>query len=109
MDTSTVFLTGMAATAVICLAVIAYLKASLSRILTDICGTEARARFWVTFSNILLILTPILFAIFYQPQVSERPAVFFEVVRQLKWGLSGLVLTVAMLGVMIKGYIPKPR
>lgn len=109
MDTVTVFLTGTVVMVIICFAVIAYLKSSLNSILTDICGTDARTRFWMTFSNILIVLTPLLFSIIYQPQTGERPAVFFEIVRQLKWGLSGLVLTVTMLGVMIKEYIPKPK
>src|SRR5690554_989976 len=34
---------------------------SLRRVLLDLCGTESRANFWLVYSNIMLLLTPLLF------------------------------------------------
>lgn len=40
------------------MALVAILTPALRLILLDICGTEARARFWTTYASIMLTLTP---------------------------------------------------
>src|SRR5690554_4549805 len=38
---------------------------SLRRVLLDLSGTESRANFWLVYSNIMLLLTPLLFVFLF--------------------------------------------
>ena len=85
----------------------AYLKPHLQRILIDLCGTADRARFWTAFSNITLLLTPLIFAMSYRPHTGELFPIFFELSNQLKWGLVGLVGSIIVTGFMISRFVPQ--
>lgn len=105
MDTVAVFLTGTGFTVAVSLAVIVYLNKGLSKVLSEVCGTEERAVFWRVFSNTLLILTPVLFTMHRIPGAGSDTPALLEIVTQLKWGLIGLVLTVALLGHILNRHI----
>src|SRR5262249_6757278 len=92
--------------ALLSLAVVWYLKASLQEVLVDLCGTAKRASFWTAFSTVTVALTPVMFALHYRPDVSA-PHAIFEIGTQLEWALAGLLLSVVLLGVVLAKFIPR--
>ena len=109
MTDAAIFLTGVGAATAGSAAVVAYLRGHLESILTDLCGTVERARFWAVFSNVTLILVPLIFAMDYRPEARHGAGVVFEMGTQLKYVLIGLVLTVLVLGIVIGSFIPRSR
>jgi len=65
--TGTTNLIGITLTLVISIAVTAYLRRSLVAVLTDLCGTRERADFWAGFSAVVLVLAPMIFALYINP------------------------------------------
>lgn len=53
---------------VLFMGLVSYLKAHLKNLLVELCGTEERASFWLAFSNVTLVLVPLIFALDYQPE-----------------------------------------
>src|SRR4029079_17129231 len=72
-------------------------------ILVDLCGTETRARFWRSFSSIVLILIPL--ATLFLGRTSDQPQTttpaIFLVTDQLRWALVGLIAALVILGACI--------
>lgn len=95
------FAVEVALTIVISAILVAYLRPFLQKILTDLCGTEERAQFWTAFSNILLMGTPIIFALNYTPQASTSDQLFFEVARKLSGNLGGLLFALICIGFFV--------
>ena len=62
MSASSLFLVGIGITLLMSLTVVIYLMNPLRKILTELCGTRERADFWLAFSNVALMLTPLIFA-----------------------------------------------
>jgi hypothetical protein len=91
------------------IAAVIYLRPHLRSILRDLCGTEERADFWTAFSNIILVLTPVIFALSSRPQGENGTATFFDVSSQLQRGLIGLVGAVIVLGIALSQFIPKSQ
>ena len=99
MTPSVLFLTGLAATLVTSLAIVAYLRVPLHSILVELCGTRERAAFWVAFSNVTLALLPLMFAMEYTPELKGGTPAVLEVAAQLNgpwrvfsvpsWSLAG--------------------
>lgn len=104
-----IFLTDVGATATASAGIVVYLRPHLRSILTDLCGTVERANFWAAFSNVALMLVPLIFAMDYRPEVRPGTGVILEMAAQLKHALVGLVATVAILGFVIGGFIPRSR
>jgi len=104
-----IFLAGVAAATAASVAVVAYLRLHLESILTDLCGTVERAKFWAAFSNVTLILVPLIFAMDYRPEARHGAGVVFQMGAQLKYVLIGLVVTVMVLGIAIGSFIPRSR
>lgn len=107
MSSVTVFFTGLLLTAGISLAVVVYLNSHLKRILADLCGTAERAGFWTAFSNITLMLVPMIFAMSYETVMTPGASAVMELTQQLKWALIGMVISVLMLGIIISRFIPR--
>jgi hypothetical protein len=104
------FFVGLALTLITALVVVFYLKTPLRHILCDLCGTEQRADFWTAFSNVVLILLPIIFALTRRPTGGSGSEAFFEITDQLLWAFVGLLLAVFVLGFFISIFILKdPR
>ena len=93
------FFLGLALTAALGLSVVWYLRSHLKGILVDLCGTEARADFWMAFSNVVLILVPMIFGMQFQANANQ-PAIF-QLNYQLKWVFIGLVVSVMSLGAIL--------
>ena len=107
MSISWIFLTSAGTTTVVAFLAVAYLRPHLKRILIDLCGTEERASFWTAFSNVALVLMPLIFAMQYRPQAGPETSPVLEMGTQLKWALIGLVASVLVLGLVVSMFIPR--
>ena len=104
------FVIGMGITLLISMLVVLYLRPHLRRMLLDLCETEDRANFWTAFTNVTIVLSPLICAMFYRPTGSGGSAAFFDVSTQLSWALVGLIGSVIVLGAVIARFIPtSPR
>ena len=83
------------------------MKPHLEKILTDLCGTPERARFWSVFSSVTLMLVPLIFALHYQPEDAGTKPTVFMIGSQLEWGLIGLAVSVVVLGYVVGSFIPR--
>ena len=106
MSDATIFLVGVGLTATAAALVVWYLRPHLYSILVDLCGTTERARFWMVFSNVTLLLVPIVFAMSCCPG-GRDVSVIFQITSQLRWSLIGLVVSVVALGQVISRFIPR--
>ena len=107
MSAIATFLIGVGVVLIGAFTVVIYLQPHLRRILRDLCGTEERANFWTAFSNIVLVLTPIIFALSSRPAGGGGTEVFFDISAQVRWGLIGLIGAVVLLGFALGQYIPR--
>lgn len=95
----------LSATLIVSVVVVTYINPPLRRLLAEVCGDGQRSEFWAVFANVLLVLTPIIFAMTVDPSLGFGS--LGEVVQQIKWGLSGLVISVLVMGWSISRFIPK--
>lgn len=109
MSNVSVYLADIMIIAVISAAVVVYFRAPLQALLIELCGTLDRARFWAAFSNISLILVPVIFAMAYKPRIVAGESIVFESGNQLMYALSGLILTIGVLALVISTFIPRER
>lgn len=107
MNTTRVFLTGVGTALAVSLLTVASLRPHLRRILIDLCGTEERASFWAAFSNVALVLMPLIFAMQYRSETGPETSLVLEMGAQLKWALIGLVASVLVLGLVVSMFIPR--
>ena len=98
MNPSLLFASGLTITLLAAFAVTRYLSGPLRRQLLELCGNAERAEFWTVFSKVAVILTPAIFAMLAEPDPGALVPVLLVVIRQVKWGLIGLVISVLMLG-----------
>jgi len=98
MTQSILFLIGMAGTLVTSLAIVMYLRAPLRGILVELCGTKERAAFWMAFSNVAIILVPLIFAMQYTPELKNGNTAVLEFAAQMKCALAGLLSAVVVIG-----------
>lgn len=107
MDGIYSFFAGITITAALVSASLIYLHPNLRTILSELCGTAERAKFWVAFSNITLFLTPLIFALYAQPRNGSPSQLIYEASGQIASALIGLVAAVAILGVVISRFIAR--
>ncbi len=101
MNTILYFLIQIILTLIISVMIVGYLRPSLRKILTDLCGTEDRAKFWTAFSNVLLVGMPMIFALNFKPEAQTTNDLFFEVAGRLGGNLGGLIFAVIGIGVFV--------
>ena len=112
MTSIVMYLTQLVLTLVACFLLTAYLRPALRRVLVDLCRTEPRAHFWTVFSNLLLIVLPVIFGMGYQPAAGSGLALFFDVAGQLRWNLLGYIAALVTIGVVVSFFAvvaPRPR
>jgi hypothetical protein len=107
MRVSLTFACGLAITLAVALAVAKYLTVPLRQQLQELCGNAERAAFWTSFSNVLLVLTPVIFAMLADPWTGACDPPFVGVVSRVKWGLLGLAMAVLILGRILGRFIPR--
>lgn len=111
MNMIQIYLLQMALTGGISLALVAYLRPALQRILVDLCGTQERAHFWVALSSVYLVGLPLIFGLGYNPLNSETAMLFFDAARQMRLNLLGFLLALIGIGVVVSFFAlvaPRP-
>jgi len=107
MNEIVIYLTGLGITAVISFLIVIYFKPYLKNILLDLNGDKERpANFWVAYTTIILMLVPLVFAIWIVPN-DPNESVFFQISSQLKWALMGLGISLVIIGIIIVGFVPR--
>jgi undecaprenyl pyrophosphate phosphatase UppP len=104
MTPSILFSLGLTLTIGTAAAVIFYMRQPLRDVLVELCGTQQRAAFWVSFSNVAIALVPVIFAMQYTPDLKEGSALL-ELAAQLKWALVGLLSAVVVLGWVLSRFV----
>jgi len=84
-------------------------KDPLRSLLLELCGTKERASFWLAFSNVTLVLTPLIFALGYTPETGPEKSLIFEMAAQLKYSLIGFVIALGAIGLVLFRFIPRDK
>ena len=111
MNNIAVYFIQITTTLVISLGAVMYLRRSLRRVLVDLCATEERAEFWMTFASIVLIGLPLVFGLGFNPEASLPDKAFFEAANQVKVNLFGFLLALMGMGAVISFFAliaPRP-
>ena len=107
MNEITIYLTGLGITVVICFLIVIYFKPHLKNMMLELNGEKERpANFWVAYTTIILMLIPLIFAIWIVPDVTND-SVFFMISNQLKWALMGLMTSIVIIGIIIIRFVPR--
>jgi hypothetical protein len=109
MSDATVFGLGIGITVLFSSAVVIYLRRHLKAILTDLCGTTERAAFWCAFSNVTLVLLPLIITLGYRPEDGQQVAslwVFAEIINR---GIVGVTASVIAIGIVVGSFINRVR
>jgi hypothetical protein len=101
MNAFTAFGIDLIATVLLSALLFCYLRPSLYRVLVDLCGGEERARFWTSFTAVMLIGLPAAIALGYTPFVDTAEATFFNLTSQLGHNLGGMLLAAMGLGLAV--------
>ena len=112
MNTILSFTLEVVLTLILSTLLVRYLRPYLERILTDLCGTQDRARFWTVFSNLLLIGLPVIFALNYRPKAKDPEVLFFEVASKLSGNLGALLFALLSICIIVSFFAlvaPKPK
>ena len=84
------------------LTVIFLLRPYLKAVLVDTCGTVTRSDFWVMFTQIMLLISPLLIVIYFAPvQLDVRINTALAIKDTLFRSLLGLFIALAMIGHVI--------
>jgi len=82
--------------------VVSLLKPLLREILVDTCGNQARAEFWVMFTQLMLFIAPLLIVIYFAPTKEIVHINVVEVIQDTLFrSLLGDFLALAMIGRVI--------
>jgi hypothetical protein len=78
------------------------LKDLLMDVLTETCGTEKRAAFWVFFTQLMLYLAPLLIVVYFTPSgaISDK-ALLAALKDTLFYSLLGVFIGLAIIGKVI--------
>ena len=93
MNLSTVFASELTITITVCAAIVLYLAKPLRSLLIELCGTAERANFWLAFSNVALVLVPVISALDYSPEAGANKVLVFELAAQLRHALIGFLVS----------------
>lgn len=87
--------------------VIYTLSGALYQLILELCGTEARAKFWISYLNVMLVITPLLTVFIFGKSgiVAEASFMFFK--NALSCILSGMFVSLGAIGFQIMQSIPK--
>jgi uncharacterized membrane protein YhaH (DUF805 family) len=107
MSTTLVFITDVCVTVFVCIGLVFYIRANLRSLLIELCGTAERANFWLVFSNVSLVLVPLIFALDYRPEFGRDNPIAFEIAGQLKYSLIGFIVTLCSLALILLRFIPR--
>ena len=103
------FISDLIVAVLVCTGIVVYVTKHLRSLLIQLCGTAERANFWLAFSNVSLVLVPLIFALDYKPEFGPNKPVVFEMAAQLKYVLIGFVATLAAVAVILLWFIPREK
>lgn len=109
MTQTSVFLIDLTLTLSICVGVVGYVAKHLKSLVVELCGTAERASFWLAFSNVSLVLIPLIFALDYRPEVAAGTPVVFAIANQLKYALIGFAVTLGLLALVLLSFLPREK
>jgi uncharacterized membrane protein YhaH (DUF805 family) len=109
MSATAAFLLDVAFAAALFVGIVAYVKKHLRALLIELCGTTERASFWLAFSNVALVMVPLIFALDYKPEFGPDKTPVFEMATQLKYALIGFVITLGSLALILFRFIPRDK
>ena len=101
MNDIAAFALDLVLTLLVALALVIYLSPSLFRILVDLCGTQDRARFWLTLSRIVLVGIPVVSALGYEPGMQMGVPWYFDLAHQLARTAMSLLTATVGIGLVI--------
>ncbi len=102
MSTLTLFIIEVLLCFGISVSVIYLLTPLLRSVLVETCGTHARAGFWVMFTQLMLIISPLLIVIYFAPtQDGIQPNTAEAIKDTLFRSLLGVFLALTMIGQVI--------
>lgn len=78
MNPTIAFLADVGLVAALSMVLVAYVKPHLNSLLIELCGIAERASFWLAFSNVTLVLVPLIFALNYEPDFGPDHNFVFE-------------------------------
>ena len=78
------------------------LKPVLRQVLIETCGTNTRAEFWVMFTQLMLIISPLLIVIYFAPTTDSVPINAAEAIQDTLFrSLLGDFIALSMIGQVI--------
>ena len=99
MNTLTLFLIEVLLCFGISVAVIWLIKPLLRDVLVETCGTSTRAEFWVMFTQLMLIISPLLIVIFFAPTENQQTVNLAEAMQDTLFrSLLGVFVALATIG-----------
>jgi hypothetical protein len=107
MSSTQAFLADVVIVTILFVGIVAYVERHLRALLVELCGTSERASFWLAFSNVALVLVPLIFALDYKPELGPDKNVVFEMATQIKYALVGFVITLGGLALVLYRFIPR--
>jgi uncharacterized membrane protein YhaH (DUF805 family) len=109
MNPTKAFLADVGLVAVLSVGLVAYVKKHLNTLLIELCGTAERASFWLAFSNVTLVLVPLISALDYKPEFGPDRNFVYEMATQLKQAIIGFVIALSSLAVILLRFIPRDK
>ena len=102
MDILTIFIIEVSLCLGISLLLIYLLKPVLRQVLIETCGTNTRAEFWVMFTQLMLIISPLLIVIYFAPTTDSVPINAAEAIQDALFrSLLGDFIALSMIGQII--------
>lgn len=109
MSSSLLFLAEIFTGLCISLLVIAILRKPLALLLEDICGTPERARFWVTYTNLMLVITPLIANGLFGINADSAELNIAWCRTTANCSLIGVFVGLLMVGMQVKSAVPQKK
>jgi hypothetical protein len=91
------------------LTVITLIKPLLRDVLTETCGTQNRADFWVMFTQLMLVISPLMLVVYFAPTYIKADFNFaYELQQALFRTLLGDFIALSVIGKVIWNSIISP-
>lgn len=91
------------------LLIIGFWSKPLRLILLDLCGTEARAEFWLVYSNLMLLITPLLFVFMFGLSSNSEGVTFPFLKYAFGCAIFGDFFSMLAIGLQISKFIPRNK
>lgn len=107
MNELTLFAVEITISLLVSVCVVYILNKSFHNVLVDLCGTEVRAQFWLIYSNLMLVIAPLLTTIIFGKSHKVLEASFTFYKTAFGSVLFGVFISLLIIGLQITKYISK--